>query len=148
MLYCIVLCCTVLYCVIMYCVLSHALKNTVNQRPGLPLHILRYATGNMQRVVFHSTFPSLLARNSLLRSFCELLKNQLRSFSTPANHYEYFRSRPEIFDDFRTLPNISEDCQRFSKIYINRSSSPKTGLKRFQSFRNFPEISELFRKFT
>ena len=34
----------------------------------LPLHILRYATGNMQRVVFHSTFSSLLALNSLLGS--------------------------------------------------------------------------------
>ena len=51
-----------------YLKLSHALKNTANQRPGLPLHILRYVTGNMQRVVFHSSFPSLLARNSLLGS--------------------------------------------------------------------------------
>ena len=51
--------------------LSHALKNTANQKRGLPLHILQYATGDtcMQWVVFHSTFLSLLARNSLLGSF-------------------------------------------------------------------------------
>ena len=55
-------------CMHVYMYLSHALKNTANRRPGLPLHILRYVTGNMQRVVFHSTFPSLLARNSLLGS--------------------------------------------------------------------------------
>ena len=55
-------------CMHVYMYLSHALKNKANRRPGLPLHILRYVTGNMQRVVFHSTFPSLLARNSLLGS--------------------------------------------------------------------------------
>ena len=61
-LYCTVLYCIVLYYIVLYCVFSHTLKNTANQRPGLPLHILRYATDNIQRVVFLSTFPSLLAR--------------------------------------------------------------------------------------
>ena len=65
---CVALGIVVLQCVIAYCILSHALKNTANQSPGLPLRILRYATGNMQRVVFHSTFPSFLTRNSLLGS--------------------------------------------------------------------------------
>ena len=27
--------------------LSHALKNTANQKPGLPLHILQYGTGSI-----------------------------------------------------------------------------------------------------
>ena len=66
--YCTVLFCNIMYFNILYCVLFHALKNTANQRPGLPLHILWYAMGSMQRVVFHSTFPALLARNSLLGS--------------------------------------------------------------------------------
>ena len=61
---------TILYYTIhiLYYTLSHALKNTANQRPGLPMYILGYAMGNtcMQRVVFHSTFPSLLVHNSLL----------------------------------------------------------------------------------
>ena len=33
--------------IVMYCILSLALKNTANQRPGLPLHILRYATAGV-----------------------------------------------------------------------------------------------------
>ena len=57
-----------LHYTILYYTLTDALKNTANQRPGLPLDILRFAPGNMQRVVFHSTFPSFLARNSLLVS--------------------------------------------------------------------------------
>ena len=48
--------------------LSHAMKNTANQRQGLPLHILQYAMGNMQWVVFHFTFLSLLVHNSFLGS--------------------------------------------------------------------------------
>ena len=111
---CYVLCCTILCCVVVRCILSHALKNTANQRPGLPLHILRYVTGNMQRVVFHSTFPSLLARNSLLGPIWGVLKSQLRNSSTPANHYEHFQSRPEIFRRFLIT---SEDFRKFSEIF-------------------------------
>ena len=87
----------------LYYILSHALKNTAKQRPGVPLHILRCTTGNMQPVVFHSTFPSLLARKSLPGSIWGLLESQLRNSSTPANHYEHFRSRPE---NFRRFPKI------------------------------------------
>ena len=39
-------------------------KNPANQKLEKPLHILRYAMANMQRVVLHSTFSSLLARKS------------------------------------------------------------------------------------
>ena len=101
----------------------------------MPLHILRYATGNMQRVVFHSTIPSLLVRNSLLGSFWGLLENQLRNFSASANHYEQFRSRPEIFQWFS---NTSED---FPKILKNRRNIWKT------AFEPFPKFTENFRKF-
>ena len=134
----------------LYCILSHALKNTANQRPGLPFHILRYATGNIQRVVFHSTFPSFLARNSLLWFIWELFKSELRNLSTPANHYEHFRSHPEIVsEDFRTLPKISED---FPKILKDHKNIWKLFLNRFRifpkNFQKFPNTSEDFRRFS
>ena len=99
-----------------------------------------YATG----IVFHSTFPSLLARNSHLGSFWELLKNQLRNFSIPANHYEHFRSRPEIFQWFS---NTSEDFRRFSE---NFKTSQKRNIWKtlLNHFRSFPKISELSRRFS
>ena len=131
-----------------YYELSHTLKYTANHRPGLPLHILRYATGNMQRLVFHSTFPSFLARNSLLGSIWGLLKSKLRNLSTPANHYEHFRSHPEIVsEDFRTHPKISKD---FPKILKSHKNIWKLLLNRFRSFpkifRRFPNTSEDFQK--
>ena len=85
-----------------------------NQRPGLPLHILQCTKGNMQRIVFHSTFSSLFACNSLVWSIWGLLKSQLRKSSTPANHYEHFWSRPDIF---RKFPNTFEDFRRFSENF-------------------------------
>ena len=124
-----------------YIYLSRALKNRADQRPGLPLYILRYATGNIQRVVFYSTFPSFLARNSLLGSIWGLLKSELRNLSTPANHYEHFRSHPEIVsEDFRTHPKISKD---FPKILKNHKNIWKLLLNRF---RSFPKVSEDFRQ--
>ena len=51
----------VLYRTVLYCTLSHALKNTANQRPGLPLHILRYATSTMQRVICNGWYSTLLS---------------------------------------------------------------------------------------
>ena len=60
-LYCIALYCIVLYCIVLYCIVSLAFKNTANQRLGKPLHILRYPTGSIQRIVFHPIFPPLLA---------------------------------------------------------------------------------------
>ena len=44
-----------------YFVVSNPSKNTANQRPGKPLHILRYPPGSIQRVVFHLAFTPLLA---------------------------------------------------------------------------------------
>ena len=138
-LYFTVLYCSVLYCSVLYYFLSHALKNTANQRPGLPLHILRYATGNMQRVVFHSTFPSFLARNSLLGSIWGLLKSELRNLSTPANHYEHFRSHHEI---------VSEHFRRFPKILKSHKNIWKFFWTVSEVFRKCPKISEHFRRFS
>ena len=96
----------------------------------------------MQRVVFHSTFPSFLARNSSLGSIWGLLKSELRNLLTPANHYEHFRSHPEIVsEDFWTLPKISED---FPKILKTHKDIWKFVLNRF---RKFPKISEHLRRF-
>ena len=94
---------------------------------------------SMQRVVFHSTFPSLLARNSLPGSIWGLPKSQLRNSSTPANHYEHFRSRPDIF---RRFPKI---FRKFKKIIkINHKNIWKLLLNRFRSYQ---KISEHFRRF-
>ena len=109
---CVVLQCT--YCIARYCIAMYyivlyfipCLEEKCSQS------VARIATGNMRWVVFHSTFPSLLARSSLLGSFWGLLKNQLRNFSTPVNHCEHFWSCPEIF---RRFPNTSDDFQRFSE---------------------------------
>ena len=82
-----------------YELLSHALKNTANQRPGLPLHILRYATGNIQRVVFYSTFPSLLARNSLL-----------------GVHLRTWKPTPKLFNSCEPIQTFPITSGNFPKI--------------------------------
>ena len=79
--------------IILYYILSHALKNTANQRPGLPLHILRYATGNMQRVVFHSTFNS---RHCLCGT---VYRGPFEDFS---------KANSETLQLLRTITNISD----------------------------------------
>ena len=105
--------CTVLYCIGLYCIVLYFIPclEKYSQRPGLPLHILRYTTGNMQRVVFHSTFPILLARNSLLGSI-------ERTSQKPApklfNSYEPLRTFPITSGHF---PTISEHFRRFPKIF-------------------------------
>ena len=55
---------------------------------------------------------------------------------------------PETFKKSQKhLENTFELFPKFSKSFINRFSSSKTGFKRFRSFRKFAEISELFPKF-
>ena len=89
----------------------------------------------MLRVVFHSTFPSLLARNSLLGSIWGLLKSQLRNSSIPANHYEHFRWLPKIFRKFWKIIKTSENYFWTSK----RGTSS-------EEFRTLPKITEVFPK--
>ena len=84
----------------------------------------------MQRVVFHSSFPSLLARNSLLGLTSSKIFQLLRTSTSISDHDRKFS------DDFRTLPKISED---FPKISKNYKIIWKTLLN---SFRSFPKVSE------
>ena len=106
----------------------------------------------MQRVVFHSTFPSFLALNSLLGSIWGLLRNELRNLSTPANHYKHFRSHPEI---------VSEDFRKFLKNHKHLKITFEAFAKISEHFRRFSEnfkimktsgnhfwtVSEVFQKF-
>ena len=58
-------------------------ENIANQKAGKPLLILQYATGNMQRLIFQSTFPSFLACNSYAGVLLRTYQNQLQYFSFP-----------------------------------------------------------------
>ena len=91
------------------------------------MHILWYAMGNMQRVVLHSTFPSLLARNIYAGVLLKTFQNQLRCFLTPANASEQFRSLPQIFrwfpktyeeNYFEPLPKLSESLLNISEDFF------------------------------
>ena len=97
-----------------YSHLSHALKNTANRRPRLPLHILRYATGNMQQVVFH-----LLARNSLLGSIC------IEDFSKAISE------TPQLL---RTITNISDHVRTFSEDFRRFSENLKKIIKTSENY--------------
>ena len=67
----------------------------------LPLRILRYATGNMQRVVFHSTFQSLLARNSKASSGTLQL---LRTITNTSDHVRKFSEDfPKILKNHKNI---------------------------------------------
>ena len=87
--------------------LSHALKNTANQRPGLPLHILRYATGNMQR--YYST---LLSRHSLRAT---VYRCPFEDFSKASSEtFQLLRAITTISDHIqKPFPKISEHFRRF-----------------------------------
>ena len=84
-----------------YELLSHALKNTANQRPGLPLHILRYATGSIPLY-----FPVITCAQQFTGGPFEDLKASsetlelLRTITNISHHVRKFS------EDFRTLPNI------------------------------------------
>ena len=122
----------------------------------------------MQRVVFHSTFPSLIARNSLVGFIWGLLKSHLRNSSTPTNHYEHFQWRPGIFRRFpkifrrfkkitKYLENTFELFLTFIISFINRLSLSVSLKNRFEAFQKFsetrgdiralPKISISFRRF-
>ena len=92
-----------LLCIYMY--LSHALKITANQRPGLPLHILRYATG-MRAIVYWGPFENLSKASS----------ETLQLLRTITNISDHVRKISEVF---QTLPNISEDFPKILKNHEN-----------------------------
>ena len=116
-----------------------------------PWHILRYAKGNMQRVVFHYTFPLLLASNSL-ENASVLLKTFPRSAPMLFNRTFAITDVRKFSDDFRTLPKIFKNHKNFSKTVLNRIRKfpkilkPAKVQNRFGSVSKFPRISELFRK--
>ena len=98
---------------LVYYILYHANENTARQKPGKLLHVLRYATGNMPRVVFHSTFPSFLARNSYVcwRPFDGSPANVCGVSITPAKFSYDFRTLrriPKIFRKFKKTENSSK----------------------------------------
>ena len=94
--------------VLFYYIISHSLKNTANQRPGLPLHILRYATGSIS--LYFPVIPC--ARGVHLKTS----QKQAPKPSTPA--CEPLRTFPITSGNrFRKFPNTSEDFQRFSENF-------------------------------
>ena len=108
--------CIVLHRIVLYCILSHALKNTASQRPGLPLHTLRYATGNMQRVICNGQYSTLLSRHSLRATF---YWGPFEDFSKASSEtFQLLRTITDISDHIRKLfPKIYEHFQRFTKIF-------------------------------
>ena len=77
---------------IKFCFISHALKNTSNQRPGLPLHILRYATGSI---------PLYFLVITCVQQFTGV---HLRTSQKPA---------PKLF----TITSISDHVRKFSEDF-------------------------------
>ena len=113
----VMLCCSVLCCfIVLYFI--QCFKKKANQRPGLPLHILRYVTGNIQRVVFHSAFPSLLVRATIywgpFEDFSKTSSETFQLLRTITNISDHVR---KFSDDFRTLPKTSEDFQKILKPF-------------------------------
>ena len=86
--------------------LSYTLKNTANQRPGFPLHILRYATGSIPLY-----FPII----TCAQQFTGI---HLRTSQKPTpklfNSCVPLQTFPITSGNF---PNISEDSQRFSRNF-------------------------------
>ena len=120
-----------------YKLLSHVFKNTANQRSGLPLHILQYATGSIPLyfpvITCAQQFTGFLLRTShqpapKLFNSCE----PLRTFPIMSGQF------PIIFEHFRIFSNTFKDFRKFSKNF-------KTILDRFQSF---PKIALDFPKFS
>ena len=77
----------------------------VNQRPGLLLHILRYATGNaVGSIPFY--FPIITCMQQFT---ARVLFKRTAQKSALKRHVRKFS------DDFHTLPKISKDFPRFLK---------------------------------
>ena len=105
----------------------------------------------MQRVVFHYTFPLLLASNSL-ENASVLLKTFPKSAPTLFNRTLAITNVRKFSDDFRMLPKILKNHKNFSKTVLTRIRKFPKILKhakvqnRFGSVSKIPRISELFRK--
>ena len=139
-----------------YMYLSHALKNTANQRPGLPLHILQYAMGNnyatgsciqlyVPVITCVQQFNGVHLRTSQkpalkLFNFCEPLQTFL---ITPGNHFWRFLN---TFEEFR---RFSENFKKAKKHLENTFELFPKFFKSFtlKSFKLLKNESEAFPKF-
>ena len=89
-----------------YIFLSHALKNTANQRPGLPLHILQYAMGSIP--LYSPVIPCAQ----------QLTGGPFEDFSKASSKtFQLLRTITNISNHiWKSFPKISEHLQRFPKI--------------------------------
>ena len=125
----------------LFCNLSNAKENELIRRQESCCIFC-----GMQSVAFHSTFPSLLARNSYAcwGSFEDISKISSDIFQLLHTFPNSFDHVCKFSDNFPTLPKILKD---FSKISNIVKAPQKKVLKRFKIFWKFPNIYKLFRKF-
>ena len=102
--------------------------------------------GNMQRVVFHSTIPSLLARNCYdwgpFEDFSKFSSKTFQILWTIRNSPNHVR---KFSDDFRTLLKISEAFLKMLKIIKNIWKTLLNHFRQvFEGFRTLPKIPEDF----
>ena len=91
------------------------LENTANQRPGLPLHILRYATSIYATGSIPLYFPVIPCAQQF--TGVQLRTSQRRA-PKPFNSYEPLRRFPITSGNrFRRFPNTSKDFRRFSENF-------------------------------
>ena len=109
---------------VVYCILSHAKENTANQKPGMPLHILRYPTRSIPL-----NFLVITCAQQLCWRLFEDYSESSPVLSNSANSSDYVRKFPESF-------------RRVSEKFKNLEIS-KTVLNRF---RTTLKISEHFQK--
>ena len=98
--------------VYVYVYLSLALKNTANQRPGLPLHILRYATGSIPLSFPVITCVQLLRTITNISDHVRKFPEDFQRFSENLNLKITFEPFPKFFEDFQRFPKTSEDFKK------------------------------------
>ena len=114
----------------LYRPLSHALKNTANQKPGLPLHILRFATDSIPLY-----FPVITCAQ-------QFTGVHLRTSQRPA--LKLFNS----FKPLRTFQITSGNSKDFPKILKTHKNIWKLLWTLSEVFRKFLKISEHMRRFS
>ena len=91
----------ILYYIILYYILSHALKNTANQWPGLPLHILRYAAGSIPLYFPVITYAQQFTGGPFedFSKACSETCQLLRTITSISDHIR--KLFPKIFEHFK-----------------------------------------------
>ena len=131
--------------------LSHDLKNTANQSPGLPLHILQHTTASIplyfpviscaqQFTGVHlrtsqKPAPKLFNSCEQLRTFPITSGNRFRRFS---ENFKIIKTSENYFltvsEGFREFPKTSEDMRTFSKILKNHKKHLENTFELFLKF--------------